>query len=161
MRSDNMKKGTTRLPHRSIFKSLGFTDLEINRPIIGVVNSFNELIPGHMHLRSITEAVKAGIRIAGGTPQEFATIGVCDAGASVGGIFTADFGDGGYYGDIILAAARGLAQIAAFASQYHGGGAGGVSMFASCFKSATYADYWCYYIGIDWADRLAQIACRK
>jgi len=73
-----MKKGTTRLPHRSIFKSLGFTDLEISRPIIGVVNSFNELIPGHMHLRNITEAVKAGIRIAGGTPQEFATIGVCD-----------------------------------------------------------------------------------
>jgi len=73
-----MKKGITRLPHRSIFKSLGFTDLEINRPIIGVVNSFNELIPGHIHLRSVTEAVKAGIRIAGGTPQEFATIGVCD-----------------------------------------------------------------------------------
>lgn len=73
-----MKKGVSRMPHRAVFKSLGFTDLEINRPIIGVVNSFNELIPGHMHLRSITEAVKAGIRIAGGTPQEFATIGVCD-----------------------------------------------------------------------------------
>jgi len=73
-----MKKGVSRLPHRAVFKSLGFTDLEINRPIIGVVNSFNELIPGHMHLKSITEAVKAGIRIAGGTPQEFATIGVCD-----------------------------------------------------------------------------------
>jgi dihydroxy-acid dehydratase len=73
-----MKKGTTRLPHRSIFKSLGFTDLEINRPIIGVVNSFNELIPGHIHLKNITDAAKAGIRIAGGTPQEFATIGVCD-----------------------------------------------------------------------------------
>jgi len=73
-----MKKGISRMPHRSIFKSLGFTDLEINRPIIGVVNSFNELIPGHIHLRGITEAVKAGIRIAGGTPQEFATIGVCD-----------------------------------------------------------------------------------
>ena len=73
-----MKKGVSRLPHRAVFKSLGFTDLEINRPIIGVVNSFNELIPGHMHLKSITEAAKAGIRIAGGTPQEFATIGVCD-----------------------------------------------------------------------------------
>lgn len=73
-----MKKGVARLPHRSIFKSLGYTDEEIRRPIIGVVNSANELIPGHMHLDSIAEAVKAGIRIAGGTPQEFSTIGVCD-----------------------------------------------------------------------------------
>ncbi len=73
-----MKKGISRMPHRSVFKSLGFTDLEINRPIIGVANSFNELIPGHIHLKGITNAVKAGIRIAGGTPQEFATIGVCD-----------------------------------------------------------------------------------
>ena len=73
-----MKKGVERLPHRSIFKSLGYTDEEIKRPIIGVVNSANELIPGHMHLDSITEAVKAGIRTAGGTPQEFSTIGVCD-----------------------------------------------------------------------------------
>ena len=73
-----MKKGVARLPHRSIFKSLGYTDEEIRRPIIGVVNSANELIPGHMNLDSIAEAVKAGIRIAGGTPQEFSTIGVCD-----------------------------------------------------------------------------------
>ncbi|TET14260.1 MAG: dihydroxy-acid dehydratase [Actinobacteria bacterium] len=78
MRSDIMKKGVARLPHRSIFKSLGYTDEEIRRPIIGVVNSVNELIPGHMHLDSIAGAVKAGIRIAGGTPQEFSTIGVCD-----------------------------------------------------------------------------------
>ncbi|NQT66297.1 MAG: dihydroxy-acid dehydratase [Actinobacteria bacterium] len=78
MRSDSMKKGIARLPHRSIFKSLGYTDEEIRRPIIGVVNSANELIPGHMHLDSIAGAVKAGIRIAGGTPQEFSTIGVCD-----------------------------------------------------------------------------------
>jgi len=73
-----MKKGISRLPHRSIFKSLGFTDQEIKRPIIGVVNSFNELIPGHIHLDSITKAVKAGIMMSGGTPQEFCTIGVCD-----------------------------------------------------------------------------------
>ena len=73
-----MKKGIERIPHRSILKSLGYTDDEIKRPIIGVVNSANELIPGHMHLDSITEAVKAGIRIAGGTPQEFSTIGICD-----------------------------------------------------------------------------------
>lgn len=78
MRSDIMKKGVERLPHRSIFKSLGYTDEEMGRPIIGVVNSANELIPGHMHLNSISEAVKAGIRIGGGTPQEFSTIGVCD-----------------------------------------------------------------------------------
>jgi len=78
LRSDKMKKGIERLPHRSIFKSLGYTDEEINRPIIGVANSANELIPGHMHLDSITEAAKAGIRTAGGTPQEFSTIGVCD-----------------------------------------------------------------------------------
>lgn len=73
-----MKKGVERLPHRSIFKALGYTDLEIERPLIGVVNSANELIPGHMHLDRITEAVKAGVRISGGTPQEFSTIGVCD-----------------------------------------------------------------------------------
>jgi len=73
-----MKKGVERLPHRSIFKSLGFTDEEIEKPIIGVASSANELIPGHMHLDSIAEAVKAGIRIGGGTPQEFSTIGVCD-----------------------------------------------------------------------------------
>ncbi|MFA5014926.1 MAG: dihydroxy-acid dehydratase [Actinomycetota bacterium] len=78
MRSDIMKKGVERLPHRSIFKSLGYTDEEIGKLIIGVVNSANELIPGHMHLNSIAEAVKAGIRIGGGTPQEFSTIGVCD-----------------------------------------------------------------------------------
>ncbi len=73
-----MKKGVSRLPHRSIFKSLGFTDREIKRPIIGVANSFNELIPGHIQLNSITKAVKAGIMMGGGTPQEFCTIGVCD-----------------------------------------------------------------------------------
>jgi len=78
LRSDIMKKGVERLPHRSIFKSLGYTDEEIGKLIIGVVNSANELIPGHMHLNSIAEAVKAGIRIGGGTPQEFSTIGVCD-----------------------------------------------------------------------------------
>jgi dihydroxy-acid dehydratase len=78
LRSDKVKKGIERLPHRSIFKSLGYTDEELNRPIIGVVNSANELIPGHMHLDSITDAVKAGIMMAGGTPQEFSTIGVCD-----------------------------------------------------------------------------------
>ena len=73
-----MKEGVARLPHRSILKSLGFTNEEIRKPIIGIANSFNELIPGHIHLNSIVEAVKAGIYAAGGTPQVFSTIGVCD-----------------------------------------------------------------------------------
>lgn len=78
MRSDLMKKGLERAPHRSLFKSMGYTDEEIGRPLIGVVNSHNEIIPGHIHLNVIAEDVKAGIRIAGGTPVEFPVIGVCD-----------------------------------------------------------------------------------
>jgi len=78
MRSNLMKDGIARLPHRSIFRALGLTEEEIKRPMIGIVNSFNELIPGHMHLNSIVQAVKAGVRIGGGTPMEFCTIGVCD-----------------------------------------------------------------------------------
>lgn len=78
MRSDKMKKGLERTPHRALFKAMGYTDEEIERPIIGVVNSYNELIPGHIHLDKITKAVKEGVRMAGGTPMEFPTIGVCD-----------------------------------------------------------------------------------
>ncbi len=78
MRSDQVKKGVTRAPHRSLFKAMGYTDQELNRPLIGVANSFNEIIPGHIRLRTIAEAVKAGIRMAGGTPIEFGVIGVCD-----------------------------------------------------------------------------------
>ncbi len=78
MRSDLMKKGLERAPHRSLFKAMGYTDEEIGRPIIGVVNSANEIIPGHIHLRTITDDVKAGIRLAGGTPVEFPVIGICD-----------------------------------------------------------------------------------
>ncbi|MEA5084912.1 MAG: dihydroxy-acid dehydratase [Lachnospiraceae bacterium] len=78
MRSDIMKMGVTRIPHRSLLKALGLTDEEIKRPIIGVVNSQNEIIPGHKHLDEIATAVKAGIRMAGGTPVEFPAIGVCD-----------------------------------------------------------------------------------
>ncbi|MBU3931353.1 MAG: dihydroxy-acid dehydratase [Proteobacteria bacterium] len=78
MRSDGMKKGLERAPHRSLFKALGLTDREIERPMIGIANSANELIPGHLHLHQISEAVKAGIRMAGGTPLEFFTIGICD-----------------------------------------------------------------------------------
>jgi len=78
MRSDQMKKGLERSPHRSLFKALGLTDQEIERPMIGIANSANEVIPGHLHLHQISDAVKAGIRMAGGTPFEFFTIGVCD-----------------------------------------------------------------------------------
>jgi len=73
-----MKKGVEKAPHRSLFKAMGYTGAEIDRPLIGVVNSANEIIPGHIHLDRITEGVKAGIRQAGGTPIEFGTIGVCD-----------------------------------------------------------------------------------
>ncbi len=78
MRSDQMKKGIERAPHRSLFKAMGYTDEEIQRPLIGIANSFNEIIPGHIHLKQIVEAVKAGVRIGGGTPVEFGAIGVCD-----------------------------------------------------------------------------------
>lgn len=73
-----MKKGIERAPHRSLFKALGLTDEEIDRPMIGIANSANELIPGHAHLHQLSEAVKAGVRMAGGTPLEFFTIGICD-----------------------------------------------------------------------------------
>ena len=78
MRSDLMKKGIEKAPHRSLFKAMGYTDLEIARPLIGIANSANEIIPGHIHLHEIVKAVKAGIYSAGGTPVEFGTIGVCD-----------------------------------------------------------------------------------
>ena len=78
MNSDAVKKGIDRAPHRSLFRALGLTDREMEKPLVGVVNSFNELVPGHMHLRQLTEAVKAGVRENGGTPLEFPTIGVCD-----------------------------------------------------------------------------------
>jgi dihydroxy-acid dehydratase len=78
MRSDLMKKGYERAPHRSLFKAMGYTDEEIAQPMIGVVNSYNEIIPGHIHLNMITQDVKAGIRMAGGTPIEFPAIGICD-----------------------------------------------------------------------------------
>jgi dihydroxy-acid dehydratase len=76
MRSDLMKKGLEKAPHRALFKAMGLTEEEIRRPMVGIANSANELIPGHIHLDRIVEAVKAGIRIAGGTPLEFSTIGV-------------------------------------------------------------------------------------
>ncbi|HJX31201.1 MAG TPA: dihydroxy-acid dehydratase [Thermodesulfobacteriota bacterium] len=78
MRSDQMKLGLEKAPHRALFKAMGYTDEEIRRPMIGVVNSANEIIPGHIHLNTIVKAVKTGVSMAGGTPMEFSTIGICD-----------------------------------------------------------------------------------
>ncbi|MDY3973018.1 MAG: dihydroxy-acid dehydratase [Veillonella caviae] len=80
-RSDNISKGVARAPHRSLLKALGFVNEEIGKPLIGIANSFNEIIPGHMHLRNLVQAVKDGIREAGGIPMEFNTIGICDGTA--------------------------------------------------------------------------------
>ncbi len=77
-RSDLMTKGPERAPHRSLLRADGFTDWELDRPIIGIANSFNEIIPGHMHLDKLVDAVKAGVYAAGGTPLVFNTIGICD-----------------------------------------------------------------------------------
>ena len=78
MRSDQMKKGVERIAHRSLFNALGLTEKEINQPMVGIVNAQNDIIPGHLHLDDIVEAVKAGVRMAGGTPFVFPAIGVCD-----------------------------------------------------------------------------------
>ncbi len=78
LKSREMKEGYLRSPQRSLLYALGLTPEEIDRPLVGIVNSFNEVVPGHMHLRQIAEAVKAGVRLAGGTPLEFPAIAVCD-----------------------------------------------------------------------------------
>lgn len=78
MRSDIVKKGSTRAAHRSLFYAMGYTPEDLEKPLIGVVNAFNEIIPGHIHLRDIAQAAKLGIASAGGTPIEFPAIGICD-----------------------------------------------------------------------------------
>lgn len=78
MKSDLVLKGVERAPHRSLFKAMGYTDEELSRPLIAIANSANEIIPGHIHLDTIVAAVKAGVRMAGGTPIEFGVMGVCD-----------------------------------------------------------------------------------
>lgn len=78
MKSSIIKEGPERAPHRSLLKATGITDAEMKKPFIAVVNSWNEIIPGHIHLNRLAEAVKAGIRNSGGVPFEFHTIGVCD-----------------------------------------------------------------------------------
>lgn len=78
MKSDACRKGLEKAPHRSLFKALGFIDEEMDRPLIGIANSYSEIVPGHMNLDKIAQAVKDGIRLAGGVPVEFSTIAVCD-----------------------------------------------------------------------------------
>jgi dihydroxy-acid dehydratase len=78
LRSDEIKRGIERAPHRALLKALGLTDKDIAKPFIGIANSFTTIVPGHIHLKNIAEAVKAGILAAGGTPFEFNTIAVCD-----------------------------------------------------------------------------------
>lgn len=78
MLSDNIKRGVERAPNRSLLFALGLTEEEMSRPIVGIVSSHNEIVPGHMNLDKIEEAVKAGVRAAGGTPIMFPAIAVCD-----------------------------------------------------------------------------------
>ena len=78
LRSDAIKRGLARAPHRSLLKADGLTDEEMDRPLVAVVSAQNEVIPGHIHLQQIADAVKAGVRMAGGTPMQVNTIGVCD-----------------------------------------------------------------------------------
>ena len=78
MKSDSVKKGISQAPHRSLFNALGYTEEERRRPMIGIVSSYNEIVPGHMNLDKITEAVKLGVAMAGGMPVVFPAIAVCD-----------------------------------------------------------------------------------
>lgn len=78
MKSNTVKEGLSKAPHRSLFKAMGYIDEEINRPLIGIVSAKSEIVPGHIHLDQITEAVKTGIRMSGGTPIEIPAIGICD-----------------------------------------------------------------------------------
>ena len=78
MKSDNVKKGMQQAPHRSLFNALGFTKEEMDKPLVGIVSSYNEIVPGHMNLDKIVEAVKLGVAMAGGTPIVFPAIAVCD-----------------------------------------------------------------------------------
>ncbi|MEM3399250.1 MAG: dihydroxy-acid dehydratase [Candidatus Micrarchaeia archaeon] len=78
MRSDRVKVGIERLPHRALFKALGVVDDELKQPLVAIVNSWSEVVPGHIHLQKLADAAKLGVAYAGGTPLEFNTIGVCD-----------------------------------------------------------------------------------
>ena len=78
MKSDSVKSGMERAPHRALFKAMGYTDEELKRPLVGIANSANDIIPGHVELDRIVSAVKAGVHMGGGTPIAFGTIGICD-----------------------------------------------------------------------------------
>ncbi len=78
MRSNTVKQGSTRAAHRSLFYAMGYTPDDLKKPLIGIVNSFNEIVPGHFHLRDLADAAKLGVAAAGGTPAEFPSIGICD-----------------------------------------------------------------------------------
>ena len=78
MRSDVVKRGVERAPHRALLKALGITDKDLDKPFIAVVNSFTTVVPGHAHLNQVADAVKAGVISAGGIPFEFNTIAICD-----------------------------------------------------------------------------------
>ena len=78
MKSDSIKLGAQQAPHRSLLNALGYTEEERRRPIIGIVSSYNEIVPGHMNLDKIVDAVKMGVAMAGGTPVVFPAIAVCD-----------------------------------------------------------------------------------
>ena len=78
MRSDSVKEGAAQAPHRSLFNALGFTEEERKRPMIGIVSSYNEIVPGHMNIDKIVDAVKMGVAMAGGMPVVFSAIAVCD-----------------------------------------------------------------------------------
>src|SRR3972149_8841848 len=78
MRSDTIKKGFQRAPHRGLLRACGLTDADIEKPFIGIANSFCEIVPGHVHLNKVAQVVKQAVRKAGGTPFEFNTIAVCD-----------------------------------------------------------------------------------
>ena len=78
MKSDNVKSGMQQAPHRSLFNALGMTQEEMKKPLVGIVSSYNEIVPGHMNLDKIVNAVKLGVAMAGGTPVVFPAIAVCD-----------------------------------------------------------------------------------
>ena len=78
MKSDAVRKGMQQAPHRSLFNALGMTEEEMNKPLVGIVSSYNEIVPGHMNLDKIVNAVKLGVAMAGGTPVVFPAIAVCD-----------------------------------------------------------------------------------
>ena len=78
MISDAIKKGAQNAPHRALYHALGMTDEEINRPLVGIVSSYNEIVPGHTNIDKVVEAVRIGVAMAGGTPVVFPAIAVCD-----------------------------------------------------------------------------------